>query len=371
MSLAVCMIALGTVYLGYVNYYYQNFIIAPYTSFPEEVAKKLRKAVFYSTQDVNPREAVKYYKQAIQVADEIGMDPFSDEVMGIKIRVAELMEKIGQLPRAASVLEQIRDDNLKWLKVYEEQKMEMDKDTAMRKKRTRILAKTVGLSVKLGDHYANAQIWDRDMALERLIWAVETVELEKRRRQSVKATDENDGPWITTEEQAAALEALAHGYEDKSQHYLATPLFLQALTLKEGTDCHSVVLMNNLASSIAQQSPLAARRVAAALAANDITAADAPVGPAATRQTMIENATLWAQKALNVAANITPPVRDEECDMGCAVAMHNLGEFAEMLHDMDTAKSKYREAISLSRAIGFEEGVENSSARLRALTGAG
>lgn len=367
MSLAFVCIALASASLIYVNYYYQTYIIGAYHNFPEEVAKKLRRAIYFSTTDLNPQEAVKYYRQAAQVAEELGMDPFSDEVMGIKIHVAGLMERIQQFGKAVEVLERVRGDNLKWLELYSERKEEFDRDPDMRKKRTRILAKTVGISVKLGEHYANPAVWDRDMALERLVWAVETVEKEKRRRQEVGATQESDGQWMTDDEQGAALEALAHGYEEKGMHYLATPLFLQALSLKEATDCHSVVLMNNVASSLAQQSPQAARRAHAVAESKDIKSPDAPTGPVATRETLIENAKLWAQKALDVAANIEPPVRDEECDVGCAVAMHNLGEFAEMLKDSETAKKKYVEAVSLSRAIGFEEGVENSSARLREL----
>lgn len=71
-----------------------------------------------------------------------------------------------------------------------------------------------------------------------------------------------------------------------------------------------------------------------------------------------------------VAAGVRPPERSEECDVGCAVATHNLGEFAEMLGDTAKARDRYGEALSLARAIGFREGVENSSARLKKLTGA-
>lgn len=96
-----------------------------------------------------------------------------------------------------------------------------------------------------------------------------------------------------------------------------------------------------------------------------------PIGPAATREMMVENARAWAQKAIDMAAGITPPARNEECDVGCAVATHNLAEFSEMSGNIAEARQRYEEAISLSRAIGFEEGVENSSARLRALSQGG
>jgi len=45
-----------------------------------------------------------------------------------------------------------------------------------------------------------------------------------------------------------------------------------------------------------------------------------------------------------------------------------LGEFAEMNKDIKEAKKRYKEAISLARAINFEDGLENSSAALRRLS---
>lgn len=173
---------------------------------------------------------------------------------------------------------------------------------------------------------------------------------------------------MTDTETAASLEALAMIYESRDQHYLSTPLFLQALALQGKKDCHTVILMNNLASSLAQQSPRLARAAQEYASSTTLnTASSAAPQPAATRESMIANAQTWAQKALDVAAGISPPERDEECDLGCAVATHNLGEFAEMVGDVAEAEKRYREAISIGRAVGFQEGVENSSERSRKL----
>lgn len=112
--------------------------------------------------------------------------------------------------------------------------------------------------------------------------------------------------------------------------------------------------MNNLSISLAQQSP----KLASAIAAS-------ATGPPTSRAAMVDNAKQWAQKALDVAAGLAPPERDEECDMGCAVATHNLGEFAEMNGDFAEAKRRYQEAASLAKAIGFTEGQQNSAEGLK------
>lgn len=307
-------------------------------------AKKLRRALYYTNQDFQPKEALKYYKQALQVAEEVGMDPFSDEIMGVKIQVAAMMEKIPNIPKAIQVLEILRSDCLKW----QEQLGHLDHN---KEKRTRVLAKTVAISVKLGELYANPYVWEPAMAEERLTWAVETSIRESQRRQRDNVRDEDEGPWLSNDEMGAALEALAHTFEEKDKHYLASPLFLQALTLKSTPDCHSVVLMNNLATALAQQRT------------TTVEEGQKPV----TRAQMVQSATEWANKALELAATMKPPERTEECDIGCAVALHNLAEFAEMRGDVKEAQKRYKEAISLATAVGFAEGASHSQERLTAM----
>ena len=108
--------------------------------------------------------------------------------------------------------------------------------------------------------------------------------------------------------------------------------------------------MNNLSISLAQQNPPAT-----------------PGQPAVSRPALVSNARAWAQKSLAVASKITPPERTEECDLGCAVATHNLGEFAEMDGDIEEARRRFEEAKGLAKAIGFQEGVINSEEALRRL----
>jgi hypothetical protein len=50
--------------------------------------------------------------------------------------------------------------------------------------------------------------------------------------------------------------------------------------------------------------------------------------------------------------------------MGCAVATHNLGEFAEMSGKFAEASRLYQEAESLAKGMGFEDGVKQAQAAL-------
>lgn len=161
---------------------------------------KLRRALYYTNQSLEPQNALKYYKQALQVAQEEGMDPFSDEIIGVKIQVAALMEKINNLPKAIQVLEILKADCLRW---YEERGDE--EDSIKSGKRTRVLAKTVAISVKLGELYADPYVFQPEMAEERLVWAVETA-LRERERRINEGVREGEGDWMNDDEMGAALE---------------------------------------------------------------------------------------------------------------------------------------------------------------------
>lgn len=215
------------------------------------MAKPLRRAVYYTNYALDPKNALKYYKETLRVADEIGFDPFSDEMIGVKIQVAALFEKAQHYDKAIGVLEIIKSDNLKWMEQLGDKK-------GNEEKRVRVLKKTVQVSVKLGDLYACPYILDTEKAEESLVWAVETVMREKKRVEKEGITIE-EGSWLSDEEQGAALEsklntqhhwprakliypALAHHYEEKNHHYLAAPLFLQAMTFSRPTNCHTAVI---------------------------------------------------------------------------------------------------------------------------------
>lgn len=79
----------------------------------------------------------------------------------------------------------------------------------------------------------------------------------------------------------------------------------------------------------------------------------------------MDQARQWADKALQRAASITD--QDEECNVGCAVATHNLGEFYEMEGKIQDARRKYKDAEQLAKKIGFREGQANAKAGIARL----
>ncbi|KAL8663804.1 MAG: hypothetical protein Q9168_008036 [Polycauliona sp. 1 TL-2023] len=333
--------------LVYANYLYQSYILGEFAAFPEPVARKLRRALYYSNYDIQPENALKYYKQALAVAEELGMDPFSDEILGVKFQLASFFEKQLHQPKMAiEILERVRKSCLDW-------ERELGAEPKNRGKRTKVLGQCVRMSVKMGELYADPQIMESEQAEESLVWAVTTLLKEQNRREQEGVRD-GEGDWMNADEVGGALESLATHYSNRKQHYLASPLYLQAISLIQKSNCHSVILMNNLATSLLlQRTP------------------STPYDPPSDPTALLANARQWAQKALETADAIPVANKSEECGEGCAVAMYNLGEFASLESDVREARRWFEKGRERAKGVGFQEGVMRCEEGLRGLKAEG
>ena len=184
--------------LVYVNIIYKTYIIDDFKAYPEPIAAKLRRALYYTNIDIQPKNALKYYRQALELADEMGLDPFSESILGAKLQVAFFYEKIHQYQGAIEVLEIIRGDCLKWIE-------QLGGKKGNEGKRTRVLGKTIGMSVKLGELYASEWVLEPEAAEEKLVWAVTALLKEQKRRED-EGVKEGEGKWLTSEEIGGTLE---------------------------------------------------------------------------------------------------------------------------------------------------------------------
>lgn len=278
----------------------------------------------------------------------MGVSSASAEMIDIKWIMAGMLCKFDQYHAAIMVLKSVDHDCYMW-------NAKINRD-AKNLHRTRLLRARIAACCKIGEYAAHELVNDMEMAEEYFISATQLslAEMDRREREGV---GENEGEFITQEAVANTLENLADTFEAKSNHALAAPLYLRAVTLMPKS-CHTAVLMNNLASSLAQTLPEQAAGVA------QVGAAEVP---AMSRDMLIQSARAWAEKAIRMTAAIPPPERTEECEVGCAVATHNLGEFAEMEGLVEEARKMYVEAESLAKAIKFSEGVDNAKAGLKRL----
>ena len=96
------------------------------------------------------------------------------------------------------MLERVRADCIEWME-------KLGGKAGNEGKRTRVLGKTIGISVKLGEHYANEYIANQEAAEEKLVWAV-TAMLKEQKRREDEGVKEGEGQWLSNEEIGGSLE---------------------------------------------------------------------------------------------------------------------------------------------------------------------
>lgn len=387
-------------YIGRI--YYTYFNSRQFTRYPPAVAKYLRRALYFSNYNPDPKRALKNYKLALEQCDELGLDPFSDDVLGIRIQLATWLERVQNYEAAIKILELLLGDCQRWVEKMEkgvadgsiqdrgdmsarlpsrekqEQAAAAATTTTVAKRRepssevetlwgrrSRILRKAIGISVKLGELYADEHVLDTELAHERLVWSVDTA-LQEFQRRSVQGVKAGEGEWMSPEEMGAALESLGLSYESRSQFHLALPLFFQALRVCKDP-CHSAVIMNNLAISFAQH-PLQPPYETLAGPVLDTKPGAAPPTPEEARKAYLAAARRWAQNAHDHASGETKESRTAECDTACVVSLCNLGDIALLMGDTAEAQRRFRQARDMGTKIAFPAGVEQAEAGLRRIS---
>ncbi|KAH0532830.1 hypothetical protein TsFJ059_001468 [Trichoderma semiorbis] len=379
---------------AYINTFYNS----QFSRYPEPIANTLRRAIYYTNIKPDPELALRYYKKAMEQCAEVGLDPFSDEVLGIRIQVAFWLEKINSHKAAIDVLESVLGDCRKWIDVMEQSVKDGKVDNqghyvgetqktiavdaasddktgqaedattppepseTLWRKRERLLSKAISTSVKLGELYSDEHVLNPDKSREHLVWAVET-SLKEFRRRKIDGPKPGEEKWLSPEELGGSMESLGRDYERRDQFQLAIPLFFQALRLCE-TPCHRAVIMNNLAAAFAQQPLYASGTMEPSEGLKELLDASMPT----TRKECLEAGLNWAQNAYVHAKDVKGDDRTPECDEACAVALCNWGDIAAMLGKTELARKKYEQCIEMSGKMQFPEGLKQAQQGLARLT---
>ncbi|KAI1966723.1 hypothetical protein LOZ58_000211 [Ophidiomyces ophidiicola] len=379
---AMLIFALGTTgFLIYLIYDHVTRVEPQFARFPAPVSDRLRKAIYYTEFDLNPVAALHWYKQALIAADLSGLHPFSEEVLGIRLHIVQMLEKAEMIKPAIELLETLQKDCVEWVNngrrkemvryrerssrnqakdssTAEDENIEQEKQIEEEQRRALAMKRAAGCGVKLAELYSSDYIRDSEKAEEALIKAVDLsrAELQYRRGKNLPVFQVEGGYYLNLTEVASAFNELADLFARKGRNDLSTALYMQSLSLiKEDeqdrpSTCAQVVLLNNIASQMAEQAQNPSPPPAATTSGAHM--------PPVSRDQLLYAASEWAKKAIDVADKIQPPARNQECDQGCLTATYNLGEIAEMQGHFTEAKKYYVEAREIATRIQVPEGVE-------------
>ncbi|KAL4915222.1 hypothetical protein BDW62DRAFT_188902 [Aspergillus aurantiobrunneus] len=381
LPLAIVSVVGASLFFAYIVYIELTQNAPQYHKYPPNTARHLRKAVYYTDVVFQPKLALQSYNAALKSAIEEGMHPFSDEVLGINLQAAKLLEQAGAAMQAVKLLETTKEMILKTVetgrkeaaerKEAEEKhakkqvqpkaeypgqyKLEVDNpqileeyerikelDEYNERQRNKAMKKAVGISLKLAELYGSDHIQDSKKAEAAQEAAVELSLKELQYRQSlglpVNGGAGDDGgdkiDWLTRTEVVIALAGLAETYFSTEKAELAVPLFLRALELlraEEGPNptCRQVMLIGDVAAALGgrAQQPFRVEN------------------PEAARQETVNNARQWAMKSLEMNKSIPDDEKDGGCFVSCVQVKYSLGEFAELQGNLKVAEKWYRQAL--------------------------
>ncbi|RJE20978.1 TPR domain protein [Aspergillus sclerotialis] len=393
--LALISVIGSIAFFVYVSYVEVTFVGPKYAKFPPLVNESLRTAVYYTEIDLNPPKALEAYKEALRYAKQLNMNPMSDEVLGIRIQVAYMLEKAGLIEQSIAVLEKIKSETKKYVdgtaklanhspigteehkaklrgegdpipidlpEFNEYQDKLVDDAKALLDRRPSVLRKLVGIELKLADLYSNSRTADEKKVEACLVSGVELCLKEMHRRQKfglpVGGSPDSDG-WLGLTEIAVVLRELGTMYDKQDKYALALPLYLRALDLirvDEGDNptCKQVSLLADISTMMTHMVHLPREGKQPQLAQTADTA----------RQ--------WSLKAIEVAGAIKPAVREKECDESCAMAHFSLGELARLQGKLDEAREYYKTTKSIAQSNDvavLEEAADDILAKLEIRTG--
>lgn len=128
------------------------------------------------------------------------MDPFSDEIMGVKYTIAQLFEDAGYYSLAIDVLEIMRNDCQRWVDEFSDKHWTTGN-------RSRVKKNMVQINLKLGQLYDIRYVNEPENGEKRLVEAVESALKEQQRREK-EGVKNGEGPWLTNEEMGGTLEGM-------------------------------------------------------------------------------------------------------------------------------------------------------------------
>ncbi|RDW93361.1 TPR domain protein [Aspergillus mulundensis] len=378
--------------------YVELFHNAPqYHKFPLEVVKPLRKAVYYTDVMLQPQLAVKYYKEALKAAAAVGMDPFSDEVIGIKLQVADVLERSGNVKPAINVFEMTKKEMVEWVqkgrenaaerqKLLDEQMKMVEKESKshakldtkleinnpqildtfeqiqageenLKQQQDKCIKKAVGISLKLADLYDSDHMQDSKKSEEAAEAAVDLSMKELQYRENAglpvcKAdpdAEEHKTPYITQREAAMALSSLAQIYRNRDESGLAVACYMRALDLLRAEEgpvptCSQARMIGDIASILTMQSV----KAAAAVQSMGPTKNE---GSEAARDHLIKHAEEWAMRGDEVQSKVPANKRNEHCKEACMTAKYMLGHLAQVQGNLEEAEKHFRTALAVANEL--------------------
>lgn len=357
---AVCLLAL-------MAYDDVTRVSPEYSAYPLSVEQQLRLALASTHVRPDPEVAADAYRRALEEAEKCGMDLYSKEVLGIRIKLAEMLEHFGRVKSSIEVLRGIARD-------CEERVRDVDRGSVLKQRlgnelktkeevepnvelRKSLLRQVIQCHVKAASLCTGDYIQDNKMAKGLLSQAMKIL-VEESKDAKNRGFQEDNGVGLSMDEIAAILAQTGDLYSTTDDAATAVQIYMMALDpLRKSCDgrpsCREAQLLSNISGAMA----MALKDPNAKVNGKKVNKESLKVA----RQT----AMAWASQAAQVVHSIDPKERDSICIMGQLSAALNLA--AMQLDDgaVQESRKTYSDVLPVLRQLGLDDMAQAAEAGLK------
>jgi hypothetical protein len=350
--------AFGTLSLLALMAYDDITRIAPqYSAFPPNVEQLLRLALHHTHVRPDPDLAADAYSRALEEAERSKMDPFGKEVLGIRIKLVEMLEKFGRAKGAVEVLKGIAKD-------CEERVRDLDRGSVLRQRlgtelkptdedavamdaRKYLLRQVIQCDVKAADLCTSPYIQDEKTAKDFLSKAMKII-VEESNDVRKKGFSEDNGAGLTFEEIASILAQTAQLHLMTDDYATSVQIYNMALApLRKACDgrpsCREAEVLANMSSAMA----MALKEPGAQINGKPAT----PESMKLARKT----AMAMASHGIDMSNRVEQPEWDPKCITARVAGEMNLAGMLAEEGEVAEAKKIYTGLIPALRQLGMED----------------
>jgi hypothetical protein len=350
--------AFGTLSLLALMAYDDITRIAPqYSAFPPNVEQLLRLALHHTHVRPDPDLAADAYSRALEEAERSKMDPFGKEVLGIRIKLVEMLEKFGRVKGAVEVLKGIAKD-------CEERVRDLDRGSVLRQRlgtelkptdedavamdaRKYLLRQVIQCDVKAADLCTSPYIQDEKTAKDFLSKAMKII-VEESNDVRKKGFSEDNGAGLTFEEIASILAQTAQLHLMTDDYATSVQIYNMALApLRKACDgrpsCREAEVLANMSSAMA----MALKEPGAQINGKPAT----PESMKLARKT----AMAMASHGIDMSNRVEQPEWDPKCITARVAGEMNLAGMLAEEGEVAEAKKIYTGLIPALRQLGMED----------------
>ena len=268
------------------------------------------------------------------------MDPFSDEFLGLRIRLAQSLEEFGRVKQAAEVMDSIVDD-------CTERLLQLDRSSIVNERsndervatelRQKLLKKIVESRAHLATLYESEYIQDPIRAKQTLSRALDII-VKEMNDLPTQGLSEDNGAGLSYAEIAAILSQMGHLFTVTGEFANAVQVYSLALdpcrrACGGKSSCQEAMILNNIAGAMGQ-----------GLAQPNAKINGQPANPQSIKMARKAIITRLTQVAAVVEA-VSYTERDERCT-GCLLSSRfSLANQLDADGDKDAAKNLYASVL--------------------------